>query len=83
MFRELRAGNVPNEAEYGAKSTMTAIFGRMATYSGQLIKWDDAINSELALADFDSLKSMDNEAPVKPNADGSYPCPIPGESKVL
>ena len=83
LFRELRAGNVPNEAEYGANSTMTAIFGRMATYSGQLIKWDDAINSELALADFDSLKSMDNEAPVKPNDDGSYPCPIPGESKVL
>ncbi|MFP6752299.1 MAG: Gfo/Idh/MocA family oxidoreductase [Pirellulaceae bacterium] len=83
LFRDLRAGNIPNEAEYGAMSTMTSIFGRMATYSGQLIKWDDAIGSELALADFDSLKSMDNEAPVKPNDDGSYPCPIPGESKVI
>ena len=83
LFRDLRAGKIPNEAEYGAKSTMTSIFGRMATYSGQLIKWDDAIGSELALADVDSLKSMDNEAPVKPNDDGTYPCPIPGESKVI
>jgi hypothetical protein len=55
----------------------------MATYSGQLIKWDDAIGSELALADIDNLKSMDNEAPVTPNDDGTYPCPIPGESKVI
>ncbi len=83
LFRDLRAGKIPNEAEYGAKSTMTSIFGRMATYSGQQIKWDDAINSELALADVDNLKSMDNEAPVKRNDDGSYPCPIPGESKVI
>ncbi|MFP6753182.1 MAG: gfo/Idh/MocA family oxidoreductase, partial [Pirellulaceae bacterium] len=63
--------------------TMTSIFGRMATYSGQMVKWDDAIGSELALADVDNLKSMDNEAPVKPNDDGTYPCPIPGESKVI
>jgi predicted dehydrogenase len=83
LFRDLRAGKIPNEAEYGAKSTMTSIFGRMATYSGQLIKWDDAIGSELALADVDNLKSMDNEAPVTPNDDGTYPCPIPGESKVI
>ena len=31
-----------NEAEYGAHSTMTAIFGRMATYSGKVCHWDDA-----------------------------------------
>jgi hypothetical protein len=33
------------DAENGAKSTMTSIMGRMATYSGQIIEWDKAINS--------------------------------------
>lgn len=81
LFAALRRGETPNEGEYGAKSTMTAILGRMSTYSGKVIKWDDAINSDNALADFDAFKSMEDEAPLKPNADGSYPVPVPGESK--
>ena len=38
------------KAEYGALSTMTAIFGRMATYSGKMISWDEALNSQISLA---------------------------------
>ena len=30
-----------------AMTTMTAILGRMATYSGKLVKWDEAFNSQL------------------------------------
>jgi predicted dehydrogenase len=81
LFAALRAGEVPNEAEYGAKSTMTAILGRMATYSGKTVKWDDAINADMALADFDSLTSFDQKSPVQPNDDGSYPVPVPGQTK--
>jgi predicted dehydrogenase len=49
LFAAIRSGNMPNEGEYGALSTMTAILGRMATYSGKLITWDQAINSEINL----------------------------------
>ena len=38
---------------------MTSILGRMATYSGKTVKWDDAINSENALADFGGLQAVD------------------------
>lgn len=78
LFADLRAGVTPNEAEYGAKSTMTAIFGRLATYSGKEISWDDAINSNIKLCDVDALTGMNDEAPVAPDADGNYPCPVPG-----
>lgn len=81
LFAALRAGEVPNEGEYGAKSTMTAILGRMATYSGKIVKWDDALNSDVALADFDSLRSFDQEAPVQPDDEGQYPVPVPGQFK--
>src|SRR6186713_2925011 len=37
------------DAERGAKSTMTSILGRMATYSGQNVEWDKAINSGISI----------------------------------
>src|SRR6266481_4329743 len=43
LFDAIRNDKPYNEAEYGAHSTMTAIFGRMATYSGKVLEWDAAI----------------------------------------
>ncbi len=80
LFKSIRNGEIPNEAEYGAMSTMTAIMGRMATYSGKKLSWDDCFNSKLALADYDSLNSFTDEAPLKPDADGAYFIPTPGKS---
>ena len=70
-----------NEAERGAKSTMTAILGRMAGYSGQLIKWDDAIKSDKPFGK--EFKTLQEEAPVLPDKDGIYPLPIPGKYEAL
>ena len=41
------AGKPYNEVDSAADSTMTAILGRMATYSGQLVTWDEAVKSSL------------------------------------
>src|SRR5690606_14292658 len=38
-----------NDAYYTAHSTMASIRGRMATYSGKEVKWDQALNSQLQL----------------------------------
>ena len=80
LFAQLRRGELPNEGDYGAKSTMTAILGRLATYSGKSLRWDDAINSKIALADYDSLASLADSAPIQPAADGRYPIPTPGKT---
>jgi myo-inositol 2-dehydrogenase/D-chiro-inositol 1-dehydrogenase len=69
------------DATNAANSTMTSILGRMATYSGQLIKWEDAINSELDLSP--AALAWDANPPILPNADGYYPVAVPGETKVL
>ncbi len=45
MFAALRKGQTINEGEYMAKSTLLAILGRMATYTGQVITWKQALNS--------------------------------------
>ena len=83
LFADFRGGERPNEAEYGAKSTMTSILGRMATYSGQEISWEDAVNSQHQLSDIDSYHSFSDTAPVQPNEDMSYNIPMPGTHKVL
>lgn len=70
-----------NEAEYGATSTMTAILGRLATYSGKVIDWDEALASEMSITS--DAESWDAPPPVKALSDGSYRIPIPGVTKVL
>lgn len=50
LFASIRSGNVYNEAENGALSSLTAILGRMCTYSGKMISWEEALNSSLSLA---------------------------------
>ncbi|QCW99589.1 Gfo/Idh/MocA family oxidoreductase [Aggregatimonas sangjinii] len=81
LFESIRNGGVLADAENGAKSTMSAIIGRMATYSGKVVTWDEAMKSELSLVP-DNL-SWDAPAPVQPNAEGEYDIPTPGKTVVL
>ncbi len=80
LFAAIKAGEHRlDNTDYGAESTMTAILGRMATYSGQQITWDEAMASDLKLVP--ELNSFKDEAPILPHADGSYPVAIPGKTK--
>jgi predicted dehydrogenase len=45
LFAAIRAGKPINNGEYMARSTLLAIMGRMAAYTGQLITWEMALNS--------------------------------------
>ena len=78
LFAAIRSGEYIDDSDYGAKTTMTAIMGRMASYSGQMIQWDDAINSDAQLMPYDVTE--DTEPPVLPDEDGFYPVPVPGVS---
>ena len=67
----------------GAKSTMTAILGRMATYCGKMLTWDEALSSNLELVPSNLEWSWDAMPPVKPDANGNYPIAIPGDTMVV
>ncbi|MBK8554359.1 MAG: Gfo/Idh/MocA family oxidoreductase [Lewinellaceae bacterium] len=69
------------DAENAAKSTLTAIMGRMATYSGQQVEWDAALNSTVNLLP----EKFDWNANPKlmPGPDGMYACAIPGVTKAF
>jgi predicted dehydrogenase len=46
LFASIRSGNPINNGDYMSKSTLMAIMGRMATYTGQVITWEQAMNSQ-------------------------------------
>ncbi|MFN3382504.1 MAG: dehydrogenase, partial [Runella zeae] len=69
------------DAENGAKSTLTSIMGRMATYSGKVVKWDEALNSNISL--FPEKLAWDALPKLLPGSDGYYPVAVPGKTIVV
>jgi predicted dehydrogenase len=45
LLASLRAGKPLNELKNVAYSTLSAIMGRMSTYTGKAVTWDEALNS--------------------------------------
>ena len=50
LFASIRQGKPMNDGEVMARSSMLGVLGRMAAYTGQTITWEDAMNSNQALA---------------------------------
>ena len=69
------------DADNGAKATMTAVMGRMATYSGQVIEWDKALNSGLSI--MPTQFAWDAKPPTLPDANGFYAIATPGVTKYM
>jgi myo-inositol 2-dehydrogenase / D-chiro-inositol 1-dehydrogenase len=80
-FAAIRNDLPYNEADYGAKSTLTSIMGRMAAYSGKVVEWEDALNSNLSLVP--EPLTWDTPAPVQADEQGNYALPVPGVTVAL
>ena len=62
LIAAIRGGKPMNELKAVAETTLTAIMGRMAGYTGQAVTWDEALNSQEVLmpANF----SLESSIPV-------------------
>lgn len=76
FFENIRTGGYRNDAEYAAYSTLMGVMGRLATYTGQTITWEQAMNSQENLVPDDL--TWQTPPPVLPDAEGWYPIAIPG-----
>ncbi len=81
LFKAIKGASYINNAEYGAMSTMTAILGRMATYSGKGISWEEAINSTKSI--MPEVFDWKANPPSMPDKDGRYVIPTPGVTEVV
>jgi len=66
LFDSIRKGKPINDGVWMAHSTLMAIMGRMAAYTGKEISWDQAMNSQLQLVP-DNL-TWDTDFPIRPMA---------------
>lgn len=80
LFAAIRADLPHNEAERGALSSLFAIMGRMAAYTGKEITWEQAMNDETQLAH--DFQSWEDEPPILPNDDLTYDPVLPGRGSV-
>ncbi|MFO0983651.1 MAG: Gfo/Idh/MocA family oxidoreductase [Planctomycetota bacterium] len=72
LFDSIRNGKAHNDGTWMTQSTLLAIMGRMAAYTGQVVTWEQALNSQEDLS-------------PKTYAWGPVPMPavaIPGQTKL-
>lgn len=79
LFAAIRSGKPVNNGHYMATSTMLAILGRMVTYTGQTITWEQAINSTQDLSP--ASYAWDADPPTLPDENGQYEVAVPGVTK--
>jgi predicted dehydrogenase len=67
-----------NEVERGVKASLVTAMGRWSAHTGQIITFDDFLNSKESFApDVDKLQ-LGGPAPLAALKDGKYPVPQPG-----
>ncbi len=74
LFAGIRSGRHLNDGDWMTRSTLMAIMGRMAVYTGQEVTWEEALNSKEELV------------PAKLDWDMSLPIPplaVPGFTKFV
>ena len=79
FFKSIRSNDIISDAENGAKSTLSAIMGRMATYSGKTVTWDEVLNSDHQI--MPESVDWDTTPPSLPDENGFYSIPKPGVTK--
>ncbi|MCM4163650.1 MULTISPECIES: Gfo/Idh/MocA family protein [unclassified Arenibacter] len=81
FINSILENNPINQVEYGAKSTLTTIMGRMAIHSGQRLNLEQVLASKKTI--LPNEFTWDATMPDMPGKDGNYEIPIPGKTEVL
>lgn len=76
LIKAIYADQPINEGWHGAVSSMTAVMGRMASYSGLVVRWEDAV--EKGPDESPERLAWDAKPRSLPGPEGFYEFPIPG-----
>ncbi len=74
LFASIRNGRPINDGVWMAHSTLMALMGRMAAYTGKEISWDQAMNSQEKFVPDNLIWNMD--LPIRPMS-------MPGQTKFV
>lgn len=72
LVDSIRNDKPHNDGWFAAASTMTAVLGRMAAFSGKVLDWDTAVAEGCRYMPEGGPGSWDENPPVMPDEDGFY-----------
>lgn len=78
LIEAIRNDTPYNEVDRGIAASVTTSMGRMAAHTGQVITYDQMLNSDHEFAPNADKLTLDGPAPVQADASGKYPVPLPG-----
>lgn len=81
LLDAIRKDEPYNEVKRGAEASLVTAMGRMACHTGQVIKFDQMLNSSYELAPTVDKLVLGGPAPVIADANGFYPVPEPGRKR--
>ncbi|HIG30623.1 MAG TPA: Gfo/Idh/MocA family oxidoreductase [Verrucomicrobiales bacterium] len=79
LIQAIREDLPYNEVKRGAEASLVTSMGRMAAHTGQIISYDDILNSKHEFAPGLNHVTEVSDPPVMKGADGKYPVPMPGQ----
>ena len=79
LMDAIRLDKPYNEVKRGVYASVTTSMGRMAAHTGQEITFDQMLNHEHEYAPGVDKFTNDSPPPLRHDANGRYPIPMPGE----
>jgi hypothetical protein len=78
LIEAIRQDKAYNEVKRGAEVSLVTSMGRMAAHTGQVVTYEQALNSEQEFAPEVDKLTLDGPAPLQMGSEGKYPMPMPG-----
>ncbi len=79
LFGAIRNDRPHNETRRAALSNLASIMGRAAVHTQRIVTWDEAMASRFQFCPDVAALGADSPAPVRADAQGRYPVPVPGQ----
>jgi len=83
LFAAIRSGKPINNGSYMTRSTMTGIMGQISCYTGREVTLNEAMASDFYYPPRAEECHDHMDPPTRLGPDGSYPVPIPGQTKMI
>lgn len=81
LFDAIRQGRRIDDGLHMLRSTQVGLMAQIAVYTGQEVTWEQISKSTFKYPPTEGPCDFSIDPPVKPQADGSYPVPMPGITK--
>ncbi len=78
LIGAIRAGEPINHGDTMIDSTIMAIMGQIANYTGEAVTWEQMLAADFEFGPKVDDVRLDMEPPTRPDETGNYPLPIPG-----